>query len=308
MSSSVGFIGLGGMGQPMSANLIKAGTPLVVWNRTIDKCEPLRRLGAVVAGTAVEVFEQTETVILMLYDRAAIDSVLQRGTSQFDSLVRGRTVVNMGSIAPADARSLAREIEAVGGRYIESPVSGSRIPAERGQLVLMLAGDRELAESLQPLLAPMSSAQIFCGAVGNGLLMKLAVNLFRLVMTNGLVEAVHFADRYGLDRSALEAAVDSGPMASAVSRSTLTRLIGNDYAPHAAMADALNSTQLITDAAQQVGAACDLIEVVHSQYRQAVELGHGTSDLISVLYAIEARSVDDGLAQQSAPSSSSFAQ
>jgi 3-hydroxyisobutyrate dehydrogenase len=290
MNGRVGFIGLGVMGQPMATNLLKAGTPLIVWNRTPDRCEPLRPLGATVAATVSEVCEQADTIILTLFDRAAIDEVLQRGTSRFTSMVEGRTVMNMSSIAPADSRALARDIHSCGGTYVEAPISGSRIPAEQGQLVVMLAGDSGVAHSMRPLLAPMSRAQVFCGAVGDALLMKLAVNLFRLVMTNGLVEAVHFVDRNHLDFSAFEEVVNASPMASASCRTTLAKLRARDYSPHAATTDALNSTQLIVDAAQHVRAACDLIQVCRSQYQDAVDLGYGAADLISALQAIEVRS------------------
>ena len=190
MTSETGFIGLGVMGHPMAANLLRAGMPLVVWNRSPQKCEPLQALGAKVAGSVAEVFERTATVIVMLFDCAAIDDVLKRGTPQFASMVSGRTVVNMSSVAPADSRALDRDIRAA-GHYVEAPVSGSRVPAEKGQLVAMLAGEPGVVEKIRPLLAPMCHEQVFCGAVGNGLLMKLAVDLFLLVMANGLVEAVH---------------------------------------------------------------------------------------------------------------------
>jgi 3-hydroxyisobutyrate dehydrogenase len=289
MDSEVGFIGLGVMGQPMAINLLRAGTPLVVWNRTREKCHPLRELGARVAADVPEVFERAATVIVMLFDRAGIDEALRRGTPDFARMVKGRTVVNMSSIAPADSRALDRDIREAGGRYVEAPVSGSRIPAEQGQLVAMMAGDRDLVQDLLPLLAPMCHARIFCGTVGNGLRMKLAVNLFLLVMANGLVEAVHFADRNGLDRADLEAVLNAGPMASSVSRIKLAKLVAGDHSPQAAIADALNSTRLITAAAQQAGAACDLIEICRSQFEATFTMGYGAQDMTAVLHAIEAR-------------------
>jgi 3-hydroxyisobutyrate dehydrogenase len=115
MNSQVGFIGLGIMGQPMAINLLRAGTRLIVWNRSSEKCEPLRALGAAVAASVEEVFEQVAIVIVMLFDRVAIDDVLRRGTPRFAEMVRGRTVVNMSSIAPADSRALDREIRLLAG-------------------------------------------------------------------------------------------------------------------------------------------------------------------------------------------------
>lgn len=290
MNSNVGFVGLGVMGQPMATNLLQAGTPLVVWNRSIEKSHPFMAMGATVASSAKELFERTGIVIMMLFDQAAIDAVLQRGTSNFVSMVRDRTIVNMSSMAPEDSRALAADIQLAGGRYLEAPVSGSRIPAENGQLVAMLAGEESLAQDLRPLLAPMCHQQIFCGPVGNGLLMKLAVNLFMIVMVNGLAEALHFADRNGLDRSHLEAVLNAGPMASSVSRIKLAKLIAGDYSPQAAIADALNSTRLITQAAQRSYAACDLIHACMKQYEETFDLGYGSQDMVAVIHTIQTRS------------------
>jgi 3-hydroxyisobutyrate dehydrogenase len=138
----IGFIGLGVMGQPMALNLARAGTALVVWNRSADSTEPLRAAGARIATSSTEVFKQARVVILMLADGAAIDAVLGRGTSEFAVNVAQHTIVHMGTTSPSYSLGLEAEIRAAGGSYVEAPVSGSRKPAEAGQLVAMLAGER----------------------------------------------------------------------------------------------------------------------------------------------------------------------
>ncbi|MFD0540101.1 NAD(P)-dependent oxidoreductase [Actinomadura luteofluorescens] len=132
MGSDAGFIGLGVMGQPMALNLVRAGTGLVVWNRTAAKCEPLRAAGAVVADDPAGVLRRTRVVFLMLADGPAIDSALGRGTPGFAANLRGRIVVHMGTTSPDYSRGLEADVQAVGGRYVEAPVSGSRGPAESG--------------------------------------------------------------------------------------------------------------------------------------------------------------------------------
>jgi 3-hydroxyisobutyrate dehydrogenase len=286
----VGFIGLGAMGEPMSLNLVRAGIPLIVWNRSPAKSKILGDAGAHAAATVDEVFEEAFTVFMMLFDRPAIDEVLGRGTPRFATLLAGRTLVNLGSIAPGDSRALERDVLAVSGRFLEAPVSGSRIPAERGQLVAMLAGDQAVADEVRPLLTPMCREAVYCGPAGSGLLMKLAVNLFLIVMVNGLTEAVHFADRCGLDRDRLQAVLDAGPMASPVSRLKLASLMASDFTPHAAIADALNSTQLITAAAAQARTACPLIESCRELYGETAASGLAAQDMVAVIKTMEARS------------------
>jgi 3-hydroxyisobutyrate dehydrogenase len=171
----IGFLGLGVMGQPMALSLARAGTPLVVWNRTPTRCEPLRAAGARAVATPAEVFARAGTVFLMLADGPAIDSVLGRGTPAFAANVAGHTVVHMGTTSPGYSRALEADILTAGGSYVEAPVSGSRTPAEQGRLVAMLAGQDAAVETLRPLLRPMCHEAFACGPAPNALLMKLVL-------------------------------------------------------------------------------------------------------------------------------------
>ncbi|MFD3328419.1 NAD(P)-dependent oxidoreductase [Streptomyces sp. NPDC058701] len=300
----VGFFGLGVMGRPMSINLVRAGTPLVVWNRTLTGCEPLRAAGAEVAASPAEVFERADMVILMLADETAVDAVLGRGTRDFAARVAGHTVVHMGTTSPEYSRSLQDDIRAAGGRYVEAPVSGSRVPAEQGQLVSMLAGDDDAVEAVRPLLAPMCRQTFDCGPVPDALLMKLSVNLFLITLVTGLAEAFHFADRYGLDQRLLLDVLDAGPMASAVSRLKAPKLLARDFAVQAAAADVLKNNRLIADAGRKAKLASPLLDVCHTLYAETVAQGHGGEDMVAVLRAIEART--EGTRPNGAASSVSY--
>ncbi|MCF1592197.1 NAD(P)-dependent oxidoreductase [Streptomyces muensis] len=286
----VGFVGLGVMGQPMALNLARAGTPLVVWNRTRDRCDPLRAAGAEVAQSPAEVFERAETVILMLADETALDTVLGPGTPDFAARVAGRTVVHMGTTAPEHSAALERAVRAVGGRYVEAPVSGSRVPAEQGELVAMLAGDDDAVAAVRPLLAPMCRETFDCGGVPGALLMKFSVNLFLITLVTGLTEAFHFADRHGLDQRLLRDVLDAGPMASAVSRMKGPKLLDRDFAVQAAAADVLKNNRLIAEAARKADVASPLLDICHALYGETVAQGHGGEDMVAVLRALEARS------------------
>jgi 3-hydroxyisobutyrate dehydrogenase len=285
----VGFIGLGVMGQPMALNLARAGTALVVWNRTPAKSEALRAAGATVAAGPAEVFKRARVVILMLADGAAVDSALGRGTPDFEANVAGHTVVHMGTTSPDYSRGLEAEVRAGGGSYVEAPVSGSRKPAEAGALVAMLAGEPAAAELVRPLLQPMCPETIICGPVPNGLLMKLSINLFLITMVTGLVEATHFADRHGLDMEQFRAVLDAGPMASNVSRVKISKLLAGDFSLEASISNVLENNRLIAEAARESHLASPLLDVCHDLYGETLALGHGKSDMVAVLRAIETR-------------------
>jgi 3-hydroxyisobutyrate dehydrogenase len=293
-SAPVGFIGLGAMGEPMALNLVKAGTPLLVWNRSPLKCGVLAEAGAVVAKDQAEVFARCEVVILMLVDGTAMDSVLARGSPAFGDRVRGRTLVHMGTTAPSYSKGLEADVRAQGGRYVEAPVSGSRKPAEAGKLVAMLAGEPEAVAAVRSLVAPMCREAITCGPVPNALLMKLAVNLYLITMVTGLAEAMHFAERHGLDLAQLFAVLDAGPMASDVSRVKAAKLLAQDFTVQASIANVLENNRLVAEAAREAGIASPLLDVCHALYGETLSLGLGGTDMIAVLRAIEQRTATLG--------------
>lgn len=288
-AAPIGFIGLGLMGEPMALNLARAGTPLLVWNRSPAKYAALARAGAIVAGSVDEVFTRCDLVIAMLLDEAALDGALGRSGRGFEVSLAGRTLVNMATTAPAYSEALQADIRAAGGRYVEAPVSGSRTPAEKGQLVAMLAGEPEAVAAIHPMLAPMCRVAITCGAVPSALNMKLAVNLFMIAMVTGLVEAAHFAGHLGLDLGRFVAILDAGPMASDLSRIKAAKLLARDYTAQAAIANVLGNTRLITEAARGSGIASPLIDACHALYGETQAMGLGAADIIAVARAIERR-------------------
>lgn len=287
--AGVGFIGLGTMGQPMAMNLLRAGIPVLVWNRSASRCAALAEAGAAIAADPAEVFARCGAVILMLADGVAMDAVLARGSRAFPGRVAGRRLINMATTAPAYSKALEADIRAAAGHYVEAPVSGSRQPAEAGQLVAMLAGQPEDVAAARPLLAPMCRAAIDCGAVPGALLMKLAVNLFLITMVTGLAEAMHFADRHGLDPARLAAILDAGPMASEVSRLKAAKLLARDFTVQAAIVNVLENNRLIAEAAREAGLASPLLDACHALYRESLALGLGDLDMVAVVRALEHR-------------------
>ncbi|MES4891719.1 NAD(P)-dependent oxidoreductase [Streptomyces sp. NPDC096012] len=288
----VGFVGLGVMGRPMALRLAAAGVPLVVWNRTPERAEPLRAAGAEVADGVGEVFARADVVLLMLADEAATDTVLGRGTPALAARVAGRTVVHMGTTSPEYSRALQDDVRAAGGRYVEAPVSGSRVPAEQGQLVAMLAGEEAAVDAVRPLLAPMCRETFVCGPAPGALLMKLSVNLFLITLVTGLAEAFHFAEGQGLDRRLFLDVLDAGPMASGVSRMKAPKLRERDFAVQAAALDVLKNNRLIAEAAREARLASPLLDVCHGLFEETVARGYGGEDMVAVLRAIEARTAD----------------
>lgn len=286
---SVGFLGLGVMGEPMALNLARAGIPLLVWNRSPAKTSAVAAAGAEVAADAAEVFARTEVILVMLTDGDAIDAVLARGTPEFSKLVADRTIVHMGTTSPGYSKSLETDIRAAGGRYVEAPVSGSRKPAEAAELIGMLAGEPETVDDVRPILKPMCRELVFCGPVPHGLLMKLSVNTFLVTLVTGLAESVHFARSSGVDLDRFAEVLRAGQMASPIMRVKAPKLLDEDFSVQASVADVTTNTRLITEAAAVAGIATPLVEVCGALLRETADLGLRHADMTAVVKALEAR-------------------
>jgi 3-hydroxyisobutyrate dehydrogenase len=286
---SVGFIGLGNMGLPMALNMVRAGTPLLVWNRSRDKAELVGMAGATVADSPAHVFRDARTVFLMLANGTVIDEVLDRYTPRFAQMVAGRTLVQMGTTEASYSERLSEDTTSAGGRYVEAPVSGSRRPAEAGQLVGMVAGRDAAVDAVLPLLAPLCATTVRCGEVPNATRMKLAVNLFLITQVTGLAEAFHFAEHHGLDLEVFRSVLDSGPMASSVSRLKLDKLTRGDFEVQASIRDVHYNSRLVADAARRAGVSSPVLDTCRDLFAEAEQLGHGPADMAAVLRAIEAR-------------------
>jgi 3-hydroxyisobutyrate dehydrogenase len=286
----IGFVGLGLMGAPMALNLVRAGTPLTVWNRTPEKCEALRAAGANPAQSVDDVFARCDIVFLMLANANAVDAVLGRRSALFSQRVRGRTIVHTGTTSPGFSRDLGLDIAKAGGTYVECPVSGSRVPAERGELVAMLAGDEKDVARVTPLLKPIARETFYCGAVPNALLMKLAVNIFLITTVTGLAEAANFAQQQGLNTQVFRRIVDAGQMASSISRVKSEKIVREDFTPQAACADVLTNNDLIAESARAAHIPVPLLDNCRALFRETVELGHGSLDMAAVLLALRRES------------------
>lgn len=287
---NVGFAGLGIMGVPMATRLLDAGTPLTVWSRRAEACAPLVERGAGLATSPDELFATCDTVILMLRDEAATDAVLARGTDGFARRVAGRRIVAMGTTSPAYSAALAADVRSAGGDYLEAPVSGSRVPAERGELVVMLAGENAAAlDEVEVLLAPLAKAVVRCGAAPDALRTKIAVNHYMMAMVAALAEALTTARTAGVDLDAVTRVLEASPMDSPIGRVKAAKIVIGDESPQAAISDVVKNCGLVLDAAREAGAATPVIDLVSSLYEATAASGFADADMVAVARMFGAR-------------------
>lgn len=281
----IGFLGLGRMGTPMALNLCKT-YPTTVWNRTASKYPALTEAGAKIGHTPAQVAQHSDLIFTMLFDAPAIQSVFDDG---FKRAIRNKTIVNTSSVPVEFSQELERQILRAGGSYVEMPVSGSKVPAEQGKLVGMMAGDKAVCDRVRRHVQPLTCASIYCGPTGSGLKMKYAINAYLITMTAGLAESMSLAQAQGLDLDAFSEVLAAGPLASAYSRLKVDKVLARDWSAQAAIKDCYNSTQLIRAAAAEADSQSPLVGLCGELYSQAKASGMAEDDMIAV-FKVLARS------------------
>ncbi|QEM67478.1 NAD(P)-dependent oxidoreductase [Geobacter sp. FeAm09] len=296
----ISVIGLGAMGEPIARNLLKAGFPLTVYNRTSARCEPFRGAAAI-APSAREAFLAADAALLLLPGDREIDQVLGRDGGRITAEISGRIVVNMATVAPEYSERLAGAVTAAGGRYVEAPVSGSRKPAEAGALVVLAAGDGADTDRLAPLFDAIGKKTVLCGAPPNAMRMKLANNLLLTAMLEAFAEACHFAAAGGLDPERFLDLVLEGQMANDIFRAKAPKLLARDFAPQAGLKHVVKDIDLICREAERLGVNTPAAKVSHSLFTRAVECGLGEEDVIGVVRVLEAEAYGKRRPLSSAP-------
>lgn len=279
----VGFLGTGLMGEPLAHNLLASGIELAVWNRSAPALERLVAAGAIAAESVAALFAECDVVFMMLSTEDVIDATLHRGTDAFDSMIAATTLVHLGTTSPQFSVDLERDVKLAGGSYVESPVSGSREPVKRRELVGMLAGDEDAVADVRPIVDLLCASTTVCGAVPAALTMKLAVNVFLVTLVTGLAEAFSFAQAHGLDVGQLRSILDAGQMSSPISRVKTAKLVDGDLSPQAGIADVLKNCELIVDAAGRASVPVPLMQACLALFAAAVDRGDGGLDMVGVL-------------------------
>ncbi|XP_057509590.1 glyoxylate/succinic semialdehyde reductase 1-like isoform X2 [Actinidia eriantha] len=203
MGEEVGFLGLGIMGKAMSMNLIRHGFKVTVWNRTLSRCDELVEHGASVAETPAAVVKKCKYTIAMLSDPSAALSVVFDKDGVLEQMCSGKGYVDMSTVDSDTSSKISEAITSKGGCFLEAPVSGSKKPAEDGQLVILAAGEKKLYEEALPAFDVMGKKSLFLGQVGNGAKMKLVVNMIMGSMLNAFSEGLILADKSGLNTQTL---------------------------------------------------------------------------------------------------------
>lgn len=278
----IGWIGLGHMGVPMTANLIKAGYDLTVWNRSPEKAAGL---GAAIAASPVDLARSVDVVITMLSDDASQDAVLFGSNGVAQGLKAGQIVINMGTISPETSRRTAERLGGLGVSVLDAPVAGSVKPATDGTLVILVGGDADILAKCQPIFDVLGKRTFHFGGAGQGSNAKLSINMLLGVMLQGVGESLTFGEALGLDRAQLLDMFAETPCASPILAMKTAPLKARDYPPAFPLKHMAKDFRLMLAAAD--GADTSVAQVVSDNFQKAEAQGLGDADVMAVIKVME---------------------
>jgi 3-hydroxyisobutyrate dehydrogenase-like beta-hydroxyacid dehydrogenase len=287
MKPQVGFMGLGIMGQAMAANILKAGYPLTVFNRTATRAAALARQGAAVAPTPKALAQAAEVSIAMVTGPEALYNLLWGPEGAAEALEPGKVLINMSSVSPSFTKEMAVQVAASGAVFIDAPVSGTKKPAEEGALVILAGGKEEKIRKLEPLLLTMGKKVIYCGRVGQGSMMKMFINLLLGVMMEGFAEALNFGRLGGLDFDAMLETVASGAMNSPMFQVKAANLKARHYPPAFPLKHLAKDCKFVVDTAFELGAPVPVGQTLLHLYRSGWAQGWGDEDISAIARVLE---------------------
>jgi 3-hydroxyisobutyrate dehydrogenase len=278
----VAVLGTGIMGAAMARNLIAAGLPTTVWDRSPDATAPLAEAGAQVAAAARDAVAGAQVVITMLPTADVVTSVMF-GEGVAGALADGAVWAQMGTIGVSATAEIADQLRP-GVLFVDAPVSGSKGPAMAGQLLILASGPADAEPIVRPVFAAIGRKTVWLGPAGQGSRMKLAVNAYMSTLIEGVAEALELAERIGIDASQLGEAIEGGPLDAPIAEAKLHRMESGDFAPEFPLEWALKDVDLAIAVAGTNPPP--LLVALSRQWHAAVDAGHGREDVAAAVLAL----------------------
>jgi 3-hydroxyisobutyrate dehydrogenase len=296
-SPTVAVLGTGTLGAPMARNLLAAGLPVTVWDRTPGRTRPLRDLGASMARTPADAAGAAGVVITMVSTPDAVRSLaLEAGV--LDGLAEGAVWAQMATIGLAATTELAaltaeRRPDVA---FVDAPVSGTKGPAEAGKLLILASGPDSAQSPLEPVFAAIGGRTLWLGEAGRGTRLKLVLNAWLAFLMEGVAETAALADRLGVSQDEFTDAIRGGPLAAGVAMAKLGKIAAKDFDPDFALQWALKDVGLALTAATHTKDAdakdadedtLPVLAAVARQWQSAAAAGLGPLDVIAARLALK---------------------
>ena len=284
--TATAFLGVGAMGHGMATSALRAGIPTIVWNREPEATRDLAGLGADVAETAADAARRAEIVVTMVTDADAVISIA-RDQGMLAALAPGTIWVQMSTIGVEGIERVATIVDAERPDVIllDAPVSGSKVPAEQGQLTIFASGPEGVRSRVDPLFEALGQRTIWVGAVGAGSRLKLVNNTWLAFTSEAVASSIALARRLGLGTETVVGALDGSTLVSPWQVANLQRIAKDDYSTQFGLSLALKDVHLALQAADDGRFAA--LASLADEWQKAVDDGLGDQDLTVMTRALE---------------------
>ncbi|TXT20107.1 MAG: 2-hydroxy-3-oxopropionate reductase [bacterium] len=285
--TSLGFIGLGTMGQPMALNLRRAGHPLTVFARNIQRAEPLVRAGAHAAMTPRGVAEAADIVFVNVADDAALDVVLFGAEGAAEGLAEDAVVVDMGTTSPAATRDFSARLAQRGAHLLDAPVSGGEAGAKSGTLSIMVGGPEAPYQRVLPLFQVLGDSIVHVGGTGAGQVAKACNQIAVSATLLGVAEALDFAARQGVDPGHVRQALLGGSAYSRILEIHGQRMLDRNFVPGFKARLHQKDLAIVLDEARRLGLALPGAALSAQLMNALVGAGGGEGDSSALIEVLE---------------------
>ena len=281
----VAVLGAGIMGTAMARNLIAAGLRTTVWDRSPAVTVPLSEAGALVAASPADAVRDAQVVITMLPTADVVTSVIFAG-GVTEAFAPGAVWAQMGTIGPAGTSAAVSRLGQLRPdvTFVDAPVSGSKGPAQTGDLLILASGPPAAAQVLHPVFSAVGRKTVWLGQAGQGSRMKLVVNAYMSILIEGVAEALELASRLGIDDSQLAEAIEGGPLDAPIADAKLHKMEQQDFTPEFPLEWALKDVDLAIGAAGN--GQLPLLAALSRQWQAAVDAGHGRDNVSAARLAL----------------------
>jgi 2-hydroxy-3-oxopropionate reductase len=287
MAQTIGFIGLGIMGKPMSKNLLKAGYPLVVHSRSRGPVDEVVKAGAKAASSAKEVAAQCDVLITMLPNSPDVEQVALGKDGIIDGARSGLIFVDMSTISPIVSKKVGEAFAARGVKMLDAPVSGGEKGAIDGALSIMVGGDKPTFDAVLPIFQAMGKTITLLGPLGFGGFTKLANQIIVAVNLTALAEALTLGKKAGLDRELLLTALGGGLAGSRCLEQKKPNYVSNTYNPGFKIDLHFKDLGLIMESARALGVPLPATAVVQELFSAMRVKGRGGLDHSGIITLLE---------------------
>lgn len=285
--TSVGFIGLGIMGQSMAMNLVRVGYNVVVWNRTASRADTLVEAGATLAESPGDVARLSDLVMICVSDTPDVDQVVFGPSGVAEGLRAEGLIIDHSTISPDATKRFAVRIAEQNGHWLDAPVSGGSEGAVAGTLSIMVGGESEQLERAMPFLEAVGSAITHVGPSGAGQLVKAVNQVLVVVNQLAVSEALLLAQAGALDLEATLDAVEGGAAGSWMLSNRGPQMIRRDWAPGFTIDLQQKDLRLVLEAADGLGVPMPGTSLVFQMYRALQSRGLGSEGNHALVKALE---------------------